>query len=151
MIRKWETMPETAMPEEELATSIEQVAEVLEQLKMEVRHQRPRDGGSTPLPGEPAPVVTRPETLEQVQATMRVNPHLPIAWPNWPKGLWPKIVALVQKLVRRLLSWYINPIVEQQNRNNAAVAQALDMLWGEVVQLRVQALRKQHQRDSKAE
>jgi hypothetical protein len=61
-----------------------------------------------------------------------VNPHLPIAWPTWPKGLRPKIVALLQKVVRRLLRWYINPIVEQQNHFNAATVQAVDALLQEV-------------------
>jgi hypothetical protein len=37
-------------------------------------------------------------------------------------------VALINKLVRRYLRWYINPIVEQQNAYNDAVARALRLL-----------------------
>jgi hypothetical protein len=68
----------------------------------------------------------RRSALKQVHATAWVNSHLPVAWPVWPKGLWPKLSALAQKTIRRLLRWYINPIVEQQNRFNTAVVQALD-------------------------
>ena len=63
--------------------------------------------------------------FEQVFALKRVNPHLPIAWPDWPDGAWPKAMALAQKIVRRLLRWYIDPLVEQQNAYNAEVADTL--------------------------
>jgi hypothetical protein len=72
-------------------------------------------------PVRPAPGQVRPTFIDQVHATARVNPHWPIAWPSWPPGLWPKIEALLQKVVRRLLRWYFNPIVEQQNRFNSAL------------------------------
>ena len=36
-----------------------------------------------------------------------------------------RVIALVNKLVRRYLRWYINPIVEQQNAANAATTVAL--------------------------
>ena len=78
----------------------------------------------------------RPASLEQARAISEVDSHWPIAWPQWPPGIGSKIVALAQKLVRRLLRWYIHPIVEQQNAFNAAVAETLDELWQENVQLR---------------
>ena len=62
----------------------------------------------------------------------RVEPHWPIAWPHWPPGIWPKLVALFQKVMRRLLGWYINPIVEQQNDINAALLHTLEILTQEV-------------------
>ena len=96
------------------------VAEVLRQLKKEVREQY--------LEQQYEVSVSRAAALEQVHAASWVNPHLPIAWPHWPDGVWPKAVALLQKVVRRLLSWYIKPIVEEQNRFNAAVTTALDAL-----------------------
>jgi len=138
------------MPEEKLTTSIEYVAEVLQQLKQEVRQQQ-QLGEAGAFLDVPATAMDRPASLRLVHSTMRVSPHLPIAWPTWPKGLWCKVVALVQKVVRRLLRWYINPIVEQQNRYNAAVAQALDMLWGQVVRMRVQGLQEQCQNGPKGE
>jgi hypothetical protein len=76
--------------------------------------------------GKMSSMQVRRSALKQVHATARVNPHLPIAWPAWPNGLWPKLVALTQKVIRRLLRWYINPMIEQQNRFNSAVVQALD-------------------------
>ena len=65
----------------------------------------------------------------------RVEPHRAIAWPDWPPGVVPKIVAFCQKVVRRLLSWYINPIVEQQNAINAALLHAAETLAQEVTLL----------------
>lgn len=72
-------------------------------------------------------------------AQLRVNPHLPIAWPEWPPGTWPKVVAAVQKVTRRLLRWYIDPLVEQQNEINASLLQSLQLLSQEVLLLRQQA------------
>jgi hypothetical protein len=37
-------------------------------------------------------------------------------------------VAVAQKLTRRFLAWYINPIVAQQNAFNRATLDALDSL-----------------------
>lgn len=65
----------------------------------------------------------------------RVESHWPIAWPHWPPGIWPKAVALYQKVIRRLLGWYINPIVEQQNEINAALLHTAEMLAQEVALL----------------
>jgi len=126
------------MAEEELATNIERVASVLQQLKSEIRRQHRQWLESGMLDDLPATGGKRPAALNAARETMQVNPHMPIAWPTWPRGLWPKAVAAAQKLVRRLLCWYINPIVEQQNRHNAAVCEALDVLWVEMMRLKAQ-------------
>jgi len=42
-----------------------------------------------------------------------------------PRGLIPKLVAYAKKITRRLLRWYINPLVDQQNAYNAAVTDVL--------------------------
>jgi GT2 family glycosyltransferase len=68
----------------------------------------------------------------------RVEPHQPIAWPHWPPGIWPKINALFQKVTRRLLSWYVTPIVEQQNAVNADLLYAIEILTREVLLLQRQ-------------
>lgn len=107
-------------------------AQILQQLKREVREQYLEMQHEVPL--------SRVAALEEVHATRWVNPHQPIAWPEWPSGLWPKVVALLQKGVRRLLRWYINPIVEQQNRFNAAVTTALETLARENAQMRAELL-----------
>jgi hypothetical protein len=114
------------------------VAQVLQQLKQEVREQSRERRLNVAL--------SRADALEAVRAARWVNPHSPIAWPRWPKGLRPKIVALAQKLIRRSLSWYITPLVEAQNRFNAAAATALDVLAQENVELRAElrALKEGH-------
>jgi len=123
------------MLDKETAASREEIAEIMRQLKEEVRHRRRELNSTATTPGAESPGLAWPAALDQVHAAARVNPHLPIAWPTWPRGLWPKIVALAQKTVRRLLRWYINPIVAQQNRFNAASVQAIDMLWHEISRL----------------
>jgi hypothetical protein len=47
-------------------------------------------------------------------------------------------VALLQKISRRLLRWYIDPLVEEQNTFNAAVAQSLEEFYRQIVALRLQ-------------
>jgi hypothetical protein len=60
-------------------------------------------------------------------------------------------VAASQKVTRRLLRWYINPIVEQQNRFNAATAQALDLIWQEITHLQLQLTEHNHTGETKDE
>lgn len=69
-----------------------------------------------------------PELLQELRGLAWINPHLPIAWPDWPKGVGPKLAALAQKLIRRSLRWYINPLVDQQNKFNATVVRAIEEL-----------------------
>jgi hypothetical protein len=47
-----------------------------------------------------------------------------------------RLRALVQRGVRRLLRWYINPIVDQQNVYNAASAKAITLLAADNARLR---------------
>ena len=108
--------------------SSHEIAEILRQLKRDLRSQRLQDEGD-----QSAALAT---ALAQAATTRQVNPRQPIAWPDWPKGLLPKGVALVQKAVRRLLCWYIDPIVEEQNQFNAAVTMALGALVQENERLR---------------
>ena len=74
-------------------------------------------------------------SLALYRLNVRVEPHQPIGWPHLPPGLWPKLAAILKKLVRRGLSWYINPIVEQQNEVNAALLHAAETLAREVARL----------------
>lgn len=50
-----------------------------------------------------------------------VSAHLPITWETPVIG---RALALAKRVTRLLLRWYINPIVDQQNDFNAAVARA---------------------------
>jgi hypothetical protein len=89
--------------------------------------------------------------LLETRRLARVSSHWNIAWPVWPKGVLPKAQALAQKVIRGLLRWYIDPIVEQQNRFNSAVVQALEMLWREIVQSRKQDRQEEQARDAEVE
>jgi GT2 family glycosyltransferase len=88
--------------------------------------------------GDVAVSGSRLSLLPLYKMNVRVEPHAPIAWPHWPPGLWPKLVALFQKITRRLLNWYITPIVEQQNNINAVLLRALEVLTQEIVLLHSQ-------------
>jgi GT2 family glycosyltransferase len=81
----------------------------------------------------------------------RVEPHQPIAWPEWPPGVWPKIRAVFQKLTRRLLRWYINPLVHQQNEINAVLLHAVESLAEEVTFLHGQMASMENAADADRE
>ena len=102
---------------------LQEVRAILADLQNEIRRHRM-------ILGEPEEVT--PDPILNVRAKQTVNPHLPIGWPNMPKGLLPKLSAYAQKITRRLLRWYINPIVAQQNEYNAAVTEVLANLCRQV-------------------
>ena len=111
----------------DLQRGIAELAAELQHLKQRVRQEK-----------KPAPQLDYPPVLEKVLETSWINPHQPIAWPEWPPGLWPKIAAVLQKITRRMLRWYINPLVEEQNRFNAAVALGLETLYQEIARFQLQ-------------
>lgn len=78
------------------------------------------------------PVETRSALTEAMDAA-HISAHTPILWdvPVVGRG-----VALTKRVVRLLLRWYINPIVDQQNDFNAAVVRALGDLAAENERLR---------------
>ena len=102
------------------------VEKILEQLRDSVRYHNQVGGAAN---GVQTPQGRQLNLLlNQVRRSSIINPQLPIAWPEWPPGLVPKIVALLKKVTRRLLRWYIDPIVEQQNAFNLAVLQTLQQM-----------------------
>lgn len=108
------------------AADLEDIRAILADLQEEIRRHRLALGELG--------AIERPDPLAKVRQHVWVNPHLPIGWPVMPKGIIPKIIAIAQKITRRLLRWYINPIVEQQNTYNAAVAEVLAALQSQVEQ-----------------
>ncbi|MFN5059080.1 MAG: hypothetical protein ACK5GU_04095 [Chloroflexota bacterium] len=64
------------------------------------------------------------EALHELELTRVISSH----WPIEGHGIVGRMVAVMQKVTRRLLRWYINPIVEQQNAYNDAVLRALRLL-----------------------
>jgi hypothetical protein len=73
--------------------------------------------------------------LARVGRYQHVQSHLPIGWPTMPDGVLPKVSIYVKKVTRRLLRWYINPIVDQQNLFNEAVVDMLAELTTEIEEL----------------
>jgi hypothetical protein len=99
----------------------------------------------------PAPETAQPPSLDRLRATANVDPHPPIAWPHWPPGFWPKVQAAAQKLLRRGLRWYINPIVEQQNRFNRSVIESQAALWNQISELHKHMSREEKENTSEKE
>jgi len=93
------------------------VAAILDQLRAEVRARRVAQGQIELSPLER----DLQRSLDEIELYRVVSAH----WPLLGKTLPQRAVALLNKLVRRYLRWYINPIVEQQNAANAATRAAL--------------------------
>ncbi|WP_420645714.1 hypothetical protein [Candidatus Leptofilum sp.] len=112
-----------------LSDNIQQAAEMIEQTRQHVLAQQ-----AALFATEPG---KRP-SIRKMEQSVWVNSHQPIAWPDWPPGLAAKVKAAVQKVMRRALQWYIDPIVQQQNQFNQATLQAISALAQEVAALQMQ-------------
>ncbi len=97
-----------------------EIAAILEQLRTAVRAQRATRQRSIDDPLHRA----LQRSLDDIEITRVVSAH----WPLTGRTLPQKAIALVNKVVRRYLRWYINPIVEQQNAFNDAAARTLRLL-----------------------
>ncbi|HEX5501009.1 MAG TPA: hypothetical protein VFW96_00220, partial [Thermomicrobiales bacterium] len=78
--------------------------------RVRVRHGLPPDG-SDDEPGEARSALT------EAMDAAHISAHFPILWTVPVVG---RALALIKRVVRLLLRWYINPIVDQQNDFNAA-------------------------------
>src|SRR5215213_10091037 len=96
------------------------VAGILEALRSDVRARRLAQGQAEEGPLER----DLRRSLDEIELHRVVSAH----WPLLGKTVPQRVIALLNKLVRRYLRWYINPIVEQQNAYNDAVARALRLL-----------------------
>ena len=107
-------------------------AEVEATLAAIKRRVRERQGLPADGPDE-APAEARSALTEAMEAA-HISAHTPILWdlPIVGRG-----IALTKRVVRILLRWYINPIVDQQNDFNAAAVRALSDLAAENERLRV--------------
>ncbi|MGQ9549209.1 MAG: hypothetical protein ACUVSY_12040 [Roseiflexus sp.] len=97
-----------------------EVAAILEQLRTAIRAQRATRRQSIDDPLRRA----LQRSLDDIEITRVVSAH----WPLTGRTLPQKAMALINKVVRRYLRWYINPIVEQQNAFNDAAARTLRLL-----------------------
>ena len=111
-----------------MTTQDQEIATALEAIRSRVLARRAALGAS-----EEQSLSEMQAALQDVNAHARVNSHLPLLWEDMVVG---RLRSLVQRLVRRLLRWYINPIVDQQNVYNAASANALTLLSAENARLR---------------
>ncbi len=108
----------------------EDVAAVLELLRAEVRAARATTGAGAPEVSGAERELRR--AAEEIEIARVVSAH----WPLEGRSLYGRGWALLNKLVRRYLRWYINPIVEQQNTYNDASARAIRLLIAQNAELR---------------
>src|SRR5438093_9269405 len=122
MLARIEHQGDTTMSDgrESVETREPDVGAILEQLRAEVRARRLTEGRA-----ELSSVERELQrALDEIELHRVVSAH----WPLYGKMPLQKAIALVNKLVRRYLRWYVNPIVEQQNAYNAAFTVALPLL-----------------------
>ena len=96
-------------------------AEALREVRAQITRRRARRGAD-PNAAEDFSLGQLRQSVDEVNDLWFVSAHLPITWRTPGLGT---AVAYLKKATRVLLRWYINPIVEQQNRFNSAVARAL--------------------------
>jgi hypothetical protein len=101
------------------------VATILEQLRAEVRARR-LAASSNDESNAARNAIERQlqRCAEQLEITRVVSAH----WPLESRSFFQRGVNFINKVVRRLLRWYINPIVEQQNAFNDTTARTLRLL-----------------------
>ncbi len=95
------------------------VAEILADLRAQIRERRSRFTGDE---AGGLNLEALRHSIESVNDTWFVSAHLPVTWDMRIVG---RLGAYAKRTVRVLLRWYINPIVEQQNRYNSASARAI--------------------------
>lgn len=106
------------------------VGRILQQLRDDIRSQRLATSASE------SSAIERElrQALDDIELYRVVSAH----WPLKSHNLVDKIVVTLNKLVRRLLRWYINPIVEQQNAYNNTIAHAVRLLAESYTELKEQ-------------
>ncbi len=110
------------------------VAAILTQLREEVRRRRQVLSESETYAAHAALERQLQRCVEQLELTRVVSAH----WPLGGRSFFERIMALVNRLVRRYLRWYINPIVDQQNEFNDVAARTLRLLIESHTDLREQ-------------
>lgn len=95
------------------------VAAILAELREQIRERRARLTVGDASDPHALNLAELRRSVESVNDTWFTSAHLPITWETRIVG---RLGAYTKRVVRVLLRWYINPIVEQQNRFNSAVA-----------------------------
>lgn len=107
------------------------VGAILAQIRAEVRSAHQVGGEETAHLALGVDLDELRESIAEVEALRAVSAH----WPMQGQTPRERAAALVQRVVRRALQWYITPIVQQQNSYNAAVARALQLLLDSQLEL----------------
>ena len=111
--------------DDQLTINIDQASKQIEAILQQVRASSP---ATSPV---------RSAIFQKMRQSATVNSRWHIAWPHWPPGLRAKAIAALQKITRRLLQWYIDPIVEQQNQFNQTVINAVQLLADDIATLQI--------------
>ena len=101
------------------------VAAILGDLREQVRQARASLAVNDPSDPHALSLAELRRNVEAVNELWFVSAHLPITWDARIVG---RLLAYTKRVVRLLLRWYINPIVEQQNRFNSATARAITVM-----------------------
>lgn len=101
------------------------VATLLAGLREEIRRRSAGLAGMDPNDPHAVSLAELRRSVEAVNDNWFVSAHLPITWDVRIAG---RMLAYTKRLVRLLLRWYINPIVEQQNRFNSAATRAITVM-----------------------
>ncbi len=102
------------------------VAAILAGMREQIRRRRAQLTVSDPNDPHALDLAGLRASVEAVNDTWSVSAHLPITWDLRVVG---RIGAYAKRAVRVLLRWYINPIVEQQNRFNSSVSRAITEMY----------------------
>jgi hypothetical protein len=98
------------------------VSAILAELREQIRERRARFTVDDPDDPHALNLAELKRSVEAVNDSWFVSAHLPITWETRLVG---RLGAYTKRAVRFLLRWYINPIIEQQNRFNSSVARTL--------------------------
>jgi hypothetical protein len=113
----------------DMSADVERAAQQLRQIINDARRRHASNLSGADVPPASA------AAFYDIQRHMVVEKHVDI---SWPPGLLPKAIALYHKIMRRLLRWYINPIVSQQNQFNAATLRAVQTILNDLHDVRVE-------------
>jgi hypothetical protein len=97
----------------------QEVAAALEEIKERVRTRRARL--TSEQAGSDFNLLELRKAVDELNDAWFVSAHLPVTWETPLVG---RLGAYTKRIIRILLRWYINPIVEQQNRFNSATTRA---------------------------
>ncbi len=119
------------------------VAAILAHIRTEVHTRRQELYAETTTTEHSALEQQLQRCIEQLEITRVISAHWPLTGHTLPQ----RAVTFVNKVVRRYLRWYINPIVEQQNRYNDVVARTLRLQVEAYTELHARLIHSDHSSD----